>query len=190
MAGKTLRPRQRDIDTPANLPTSLLSGFLTGNLFGVLLIHFNLTRMVCALMPTAAEESDRIARKLRAGLCITPYCRRRHRKKRRKCNTCRARLYDRPLNRLWRNLKTHAKSRGKVFAIPYPCFLLWCAINDYTPETVGAGKGKLSVDRRFPFVGYLFGNMQPLTSEENSRKQFVDARIYGNWQKQEIEIPF
>lgn len=126
--------------------------------------------------------SATISAKRQRGLCVTPYCRNKARHGRTKCQTCRSRAYDsaHPLNRKWRDLKSHAKRRHKVFAIPLQCFELWAAINGYNRETTGRAVNSITIDRKYPFCGYYFANMQPLELVENIRKHYVDEKIYGS----------
>jgi hypothetical protein len=120
-----------------------------------------------------------ITRRKASGLCANPHpdrprCRNKARAGRTDCNTCHNRKQDEksPLRRLYRNLKASATRRGKPFEIPFPCFELWAAMNGFN--------GGLSIDRIVPFVGYLVGNIQPLTVAENSRKQFTDKQLYAD----------
>ena len=116
-----------------------------------------------------------VNKKLRNGLCITPYCRNQAREGRTKCNTCRARLYDKPLNRIWRNLKARARERNKVFGIPQECFLLWAAIHGFVKNTKLQSGKDITIDRKYDFIGYLFANIQPMRRDENSAKSWSDG---------------
>jgi len=116
------------------------------------------------------------SKKKRAGKCLTPHCRNKARTHRNYCNTCRGHAYDDPMRRLFRNLKAHAKRRGKVFLLEFDVFSALAMAAGYL---VRAGREKhcLHVDRIDPRLGYEPGNIRFITCEENSRKAFVDKRI-------------
>ncbi len=121
-----------------------------------------------------ALRKKRAAMKHSIGLCQTPFCRKRVRKHRRFCNTCRNRKYDDSLRRLFRNLKSSAKRRGKAFALSWDYF---CDLVISTGYDINHGNGAsdLHIDRINPDLGYVEGNLQVITCSENSRKRWAEA---------------
>lgn len=115
--------------------------------------------------------------KHRRGICIVPFCRRLSRPKRRMCCTCRSRKYEKNIRRLFRNLKAHAKARGKEFTITYEYFESLAIINGYDVNH-GRSADRLSVDRIHAEIGYVVGNIQFLTTSENSKKSWFE-RTHG-----------
>lgn len=69
-------------------------------------------------------------------------------------------------------LRQSAKRRRIEFALPLPCFRLWCAIH-------GMPRAGMSVDRIHEHVGYLIGNLQPLPHGDNTRKSWMDFHEAG-----------
>ena len=112
------------------------------------------------------------ARKLRAGRCITPFCRRQAREDRHYCCTCRDRVWRRnhPLRYLFKNLKGHAKARGITFRLTYDEWVEFCTKTGYH-ETVGREANSSTVDRIDPRFGYHADNIRCLTHSENSTRQ-------------------
>lgn len=118
-------------------------------------------------------------------ICLTPRCRKQAREKRRYCNTCRCRMYDHPLRRLFRNLKAHAKARGKMFALSFEYFRTLAVKSGYD-LLHGRGASDLHIDRIDNGKGYIPGNVQVLTASENSKKSCAErtgwkpAHLRGN----------
>jgi hypothetical protein len=75
------------------------------------------------------------------------------------------------MRRLFRNLKAHAKARGKEFTIDFDYFSARALINGYDVNHGREGQ-KLQVDRIHVHIGYVVGNIQFLTTSENSRKSW------------------
>lgn len=86
----------------------------------------------------------------------------------------------------FQTLKDHARARGIVFALPFPLFRRFALVSEYLNRT-GNGNHCLTVDRINNLRGYVPGNIQPLTREENRMKQAkVDAHRMSAgmaWQK-------
>ena len=118
-------------------------------------------------------------RKRATGRCATAFCRNRSRKRGRKCNTCYARTWDaaHPLNRLFRNLKAHAKARRKSFTLTFEDFEAVAIASGYH-EHHGATADGLTVDRIDPARGYEVDNIQFLTNSANAKKAWWDR--HGN----------
>jgi hypothetical protein len=105
--------------------------------------------------------------------CATPGCRRRRGKKKRLCNTCHARRVRlaKPVWAQWRRLKDKARRRGINFCLPCWYFEIFALRNRYCDLT-GNQVGCLTVDRVKNFLGYVIGNIRPLSREENRLKQW------------------
>lgn len=115
-------------------------------------------------------------RKKRAGKCLTPHCRNAARSQRNFCNTCRGHFYDDPMRRLFRNLKAHAKRRGKEFLLEFDEFASLALSSGYL-LMAGREKHCLHVDRIDARRGYEKGNIRIISSGENSRKAYIDKRV-------------
>lgn len=106
--------------------------------------------------------------------CSTPHCRHRAGKKKGgKCYQCakRAERQKHPLKAQWRRLKSKAKQRGIIFCLPFWYFEIFAMRCSYIAET-GNGAGCITVDRVNNLLGYVVGNIQPLTREQNIEKQW------------------
>ena len=127
-------------------------------------------------------------RKKRAGKCLTPHCRNVARHQRNYCNSCRSRSYDDPLRRLFRNLKSHAKARGKAFLLEFEEFASAALKAGYL---VRAGREPhcMHIDRIDPRRGYESGNIQFISAAENCRKAYLDKRILARFSAEEL-TPF
>lgn len=79
----------------------------------------------------------------------------------------------------WRRLKDKAKQRGINFCLPFWYFEIFALRCDYVAET-GNGRNCVTVDRKNNFLGYVIGNIQPLTREANRLKQW--QRDYKRFQ--------
>lgn len=103
--------------------------------------------------------------------CLTPECENLSRPGRRYCNTCRNRLYDDPMRRMFRNLKSSAARRGKVFTLTLEDFRVLAVESGYD---VGRGRHSddLHIDRIDPDKGYEPGNVQVITARENILKEW------------------
>lgn len=71
----------------------------------------------------------------------------------------------------WRRLKDKARQRGINFCLPFWYFKIFAEKCEYV-ESTGNGKECLTVDRINNFLGYVVGNIQPLTRERNREKQW------------------
>lgn len=89
------------------------------------------------------------------------------------CNTCRARRYEDPLRRLFRNLKSSAKRRRKEFELEFEFFRDFA---EWTGYAAGHGRGgeALHVDRIDVRSGYTPDNIQIITGSENAAKRWRD----------------
>jgi hypothetical protein len=106
--------------------------------------------------------------------CATPFCRRARGKKKQTCDRCHARecRARNPMWAQWRRLKDKAKARGINFCLPFAYFKIFAEKSEYLAR-VGNEKASLTVDRINNLLGYVVGNIQPLTREENRRKQWL-----------------
>lgn len=123
-------------------------------------------------------KASTVQKKRRSGLCITPYCRNYRRRKGATCNTCSSRLYGCPLRRLFRNLKAHARYRGKHFDLTFAEFMTVAVASGYD-RNHGRERGRLHVDRVDARLGYVAGNIRILTSSENSKKGWAERHGYA-----------
>lgn len=101
-------------------------------------------------------------------------CHRRNaRSQRTRCNSCRARLYDKPLGRAFRNLKAHAKARGVAFALTLSEFASVAVPAGYI-EGRGVEAESLTIDRIDHRRGYEVGNIDVVTHAYNSMKGYFE----------------
>lgn len=88
------------------------------------------------------------------------------------CITCESRLYraNHPGRQAYHQIKDRAKRRGQIFKLTYEEFLEAIAGTEYLTLR-GTGIGELHLDRKKVHLGYVPGNLQVITTEENLRKQ-------------------
>lgn len=88
------------------------------------------------------------------------------------CITCASRLYrlNYPAKEAYRQIKDRAERRKQIFTITYEDFLAIPRIDEYL-ACRGRGLEDLHLDRKKVHLGYVPGNLQVLTAEENLRKQ-------------------
>lgn len=83
-----------------------------------------------------------------------------------------------PIHAQFYRLKGKARQRGIEFTITLAYFTKFAVQCDYVLAT-GNGKKSLTVDRIDNLKGYVAGNIQPLTRDENCIKQAKsDQRRY------------
>ena len=99
------------------------------------------------------------------------------RAQRRKCRTCETRAWRaaHPARAAYDTLRTHARQRGKVFALTLAQFLAFAEQTGYV-EGKGIEPHSLSVDRTDPTRGYEPGNLGCLTLADNSAKAWYDRK--------------
>lgn len=109
--------------------------------------------------------------------CLTKYCRRRARKHRRFCHTCRSRLYAaaHPDIISFNNLKKSARRRGIPFSLTIEQFRTFAARYDYLNRR-GRSAESYTVDRKRSWEGYHAGNLQVLTNRKNAAKNIADRK--------------
>lgn len=120
-------------------------------------------------------------------LCTTPRCKNKKAPKRTICWKCKARLYKkRNLARaVFRDLRHNAKRRNKPFTITFEDFLKFCYQYNYL-QGKGKTKTSLTIDCIINELGYVPGNLQALTNEENGRKG-VKVLVY-DWQTRQAKV--
>jgi hypothetical protein len=108
--------------------------------------------------------------------CTTKYCRGRVDvkhvvRKAGKCSKCRMRKWraEKPLRAAWSHLKDHAHERRIEFTIPFDYFKNLVEGTGYIGGS-GRFRGCLQVDRKRAWEGYIPGNLEILTVEENTAK--------------------
>lgn len=106
--------------------------------------------------------------------CKTKFCRRIPTQGK-TCNTCKSRIQveKNPIGRVFRNLKSNAKRRGKNFNLSIEYFREMVIASGYM-EMRGRTKDRMSIDRLDPHLGYIPGNIKIITVGENSRKKYLD----------------
>lgn len=111
-------------------------------------------------------------------LCATRYCRRRHGAKSPKCSRCQLRLWRAkfPMKAKLAILRDRAARKR----VPFDLTLAWLT------EFLAAGgydSAEHHIDREKPWLGYVMGNLQILSSSENIAK--------GNRERHgKMELPF
>lgn len=113
-----------------------------------------------------------VEKKVKAGRCITPFCRRKARNSRHVCCTCQDRIWraNNPMRYLLKNLRGHAKQRGISFTITYEQWSAFCLKTGYH-EAVGTAPCSATVDRIDSRFGYHADNIRVLSHAENSKRQ-------------------
>lgn len=120
----------------------------------------------------------------RRGQCKVIYCRRPARVEVRPkakgfrtsvriaCPTCESRLYraNNPAKEIYRQIKDRALRRHQIFRLTFAEFLREIEGTEYLSRR-GTGVGELHLDRKEVSLGYVPGNLQVITTEENLRKQ-------------------
>lgn len=117
----------------------------------------------------------------RKGQCKVIYCKRPARICIRKnlriqqnavCITCASRLYraNNPARDAYRQIKERAERRGQIFKLTFEEFLKEIEGTEYIARR-GRGIDELHLDRIKVHLGYVPGNLQVLTTEQNLRKQ-------------------
>lgn len=88
------------------------------------------------------------------------------------CHTCATRLYraNNPAREAYRQIRDRALRRGQIFALTFDEFLREIEGTEYLARR-GRGIDELHLDRIEVHRGYVVGNIQVLTTEENLRKQ-------------------
>jgi len=118
-----------------------------------------------------------IRRKNRKGLCMEPFC--RNRKQRGNyCFKCIKRKYNKknPVRYAYHNLKSHAKARGKEFAISFIEFKKFAIQTNYINKK-GRGALGYTIDRINPNKGYTIANIQILSNRNNVKKHHLEKSI-------------
>jgi len=95
--------------------------------------------------------------------CKTPFCAR-----------CKWKAYveKNPLKATFKNLRTHARERGKDFSLTFDQFRRFAEKTDYMRRK-GKTSLSLQIDRIRDEGPYAIWNIQAITLRENTRKQFV-----------------
>jgi len=116
--------------------------------------------------------------------CATPHCRKRRGKKKKFCHACHLRLVRErnPMWAQWRRLKDSARRRRINFCLPLWYFEMFARQTEYLTR-VGKTGGSLTVDRKNNLLGYVVGNIQPMTLAENSVKQ-------AKWDQRRMEAGY
>lgn len=88
------------------------------------------------------------------------------------CCTCESRLKraNNPVYEIWRQIRERARSRGQIFNITLDELMAVPRFDEYVQRR-GRGIEDLHLDRVKVELGYVAGNLQVLTTEQNLRKQ-------------------
>lgn len=116
-------------------------------------------------------------------MCSTKYCRNKARNNRTICSTCDKRAWRKkhPMKAAFQTLRQNTRRRAreqgrpKPFTITFEYFKQFCIETNYM---AGKGRTKLSytVDCVIEELGYVPGNLQRLTKQDNSIKEQVRRR--------------
>lgn len=103
-------------------------------------------------------------------------CGRKRAVKHRLNETCKNRLWreKNPIGHAFKNLRTSAKKRGKVFTITIGYFKKLCEQTGYI-EGKGLTGESLTIDRIKNWLGYEEGNVRVITRSNNSTKGALDV---------------
>ena len=90
----------------------------------------------------------------------------------------------------FQELRDRAIKRGIVFGISFDSFERLAKETLYL-NGKGNGRSRITIDRKNNRLGYVDGNLQPLTREENARKQHLydERRVRAglSWMGGQIE---
>lgn len=88
------------------------------------------------------------------------------------CTTCACRLFraNNPGREAYRQIKDRAERRGQIFCLTFAEFLTEIEGTEYLARR-GRGINELHLDRKKVHLGYVPGNLEVLTAEQNLRKQ-------------------
>jgi len=122
--------------------------------------------------------------KKRKGICLLKFCTSRVHKS--KTNTRRycakhQRQYEKeqnPVSYFFSVLKQNARRRNVKFELTVDEFRKFCEKTNYI-ALKGKGAGKMTIDRRDPREGYNYKNLRILEHGQNSRKRWIDEKLYG-----------
>ncbi len=109
--------------------------------------------------------------------CNTPWCRNRVRPGRRKCHTCRGRLWaaGHPELVSFYNLRKSAKRRGHDFSLTLEEFLQFAVKYDYLNKRGRHAEG-FTINRIRDWEGYHVGNLEVITNSANVIQEHVDRK--------------
>lgn len=109
---------------------------------------------------------------LNLGPCKHPRCRNSRRRDGRDCHRCAKRAWRerRPYQAAFATLRDHARAREIEFTLTFAYFYRFAKRSHYV-ERKGSTRDCLTVDRIKNHLGYIPGNIQPLTRSENSVKR-------------------
>ena len=104
--------------------------------------------------------------------CATLHCRKRRAKGRKVCAACQMRRVRRrnPIKAQYWRLRDSARKRGINFCLPFWYFEIFALQCDFVTLT-GNTAQSLTVDRKENLLGYVMGNIKPMTRSENCIKQ-------------------
>jgi len=113
-------------------------------------------------------------------MCITEGCQKKPRKGHRMCCTCASKKYRaaNPMAASYQNLKQNAKRRHKIFTITFEYFKQFAYETNFIPGN-GRRKDSHSVDCIIAELGYVPGNLERLSLQENGRKK--DKILVYDW---------
>lgn len=91
------------------------------------------------------------------------------------CQTCRTRQWraNQPITAAYDNLRSHARARGKAFALTLAEFRRFCLETGYHLRK-GVEAYDLTIDRIDPRRGYEPGNIQAVSQSFNARKGWFE----------------
>jgi hypothetical protein len=112
-------------------------------------------------------------------ICKTKHCRNYVKCSGSKCSTCRSREYTKrnPIRRCFRNLKSNAKRRGKVFELTFEQFEEFAIRTDYINKR-GIMPDGYTIDRRDNSKGYTIDNIRILPNKDNVQKYLTIDRFW------------
>lgn len=117
------------------------------------------------------ELTDHQKRKYAKGICVTPFCIKKHRPDRHCCYSCIKAQYRQkyPIKYAYQVLKNNARRRGKQFSLTLQEFESFVILNDYMNKR-GTKCKSLQIDRIDESKGYTKSNIQAITLRENLYK--------------------
>lgn len=92
-----------------------------------------------------------------------------------------------PIRYAYSVLKNNAKRRKIPFNLTIEEFIKFCTLNNYI-ENKGRFGHSYTIDRKIPWIGYTYDNLQILTNSQNVRKMWIDIKIANGGYPTEEEL--
>lgn len=114
-------------------------------------------------------DTKTVAAKLRRRVCVSWGCKRRAEKTKKRCSTCRSRLYRlrNPMRYAFYQVKESARKRNIGFELTFPQFEMFCKSTGYV-DGKGQKPDSLTIDRIRTNEPYSWHNIRIMSHADNS----------------------